>query len=163
MPPPAAYFIPATVNQLRTVEDLPYLRGIRPPDGMYTSAKMGKSRARGDYGSDIHGGGGAGAGCGPAMSVHAQPYPAYASYPHSPGSPTAGSPTAYRDVQGCWPAPSPPRDGQYAAHPSRVLPALPSPLAPLSIGLAPSPSVQSPYSPRHPLDDEALRSLNRSL
>ncbi|KAH8118932.1 Gti1/Pac2 family-domain-containing protein, partial [Phellopilus nigrolimitatus] len=51
-----AYFVPATVNQLRTVDDIPsLLANAHPPEGMYTSAKMGKGRARGEYyPTDIH-------------------------------------------------------------------------------------------------------------
>ena len=36
----AVYFIPATVDRLRTVDDIPGLTQIRVPLGMYTSAKM---------------------------------------------------------------------------------------------------------------------------
>lgn len=148
--------MPATVNQLRTVDEIPALAHIRPPDGMYTSAKLGKGRARGDYYStDIHSAGG------PSMSPQAyQPPPNYMPFPGQP--PPVGphsSPQAMRAP--AWPGQpsSPPqmgRDTQMLPNPSRLLP-------PPALGLTPAPPVQSPYSPRHPLDDEALRSLGRRL
>lgn len=152
--PSAAYFVPATVNQLRTVDEIPALAHIRPPDGMYTSAKLGKGRARGEYYSnDIHSAGG------PSMSPQQYPPPpTYTPYPGQPPPPGGShSPQAMRVP--AWPGQSPPhmgRDPQTLPNPARLLP-------PPALGLTPAPPVQSPYSPRHPLDDEALRSLGRRL
>ena len=161
----AAYFIPGTVNQLRTIDDIPALANIRPPEGMYTSAKMGKGRARGEYyPSDIHSGGSTMLGTTPGQQY--PPPPIYAPYP-GPQLPTLSgsresiSPQSLR--ASAWSSNSPTTpvspgadDRQALPHPARLLP-------PPSLGLHPAPPVQGPYSPRHPLDNEALRSLGRSI
>ncbi|OCB87364.1 hypothetical protein A7U60_g5504 [Sanghuangporus baumii] len=77
-----AYFIPATVGQLRSIDDIPALANIRPPEGKYTNAKMGKGRARGEYyPSDIHGGISAAA----SSSMSGQQYPPSPIYVPHPG------------------------------------------------------------------------------
>ena len=162
----AAYFVPATVTQLHTIDDVPRLCTLRPPDGMYTSAKMGKGRARGQdyFQTDIHGSaaspGGAVDGTVAGVSGHhpypSSAYPPYSGYPpqpHQGGSASPVSPLSLRPP--AWSAGSPPRsETQVLPNPARYLPPLP---------LQPAPPVQSPYSPRHPLDDEALRSLGRKV
>lgn len=45
----AAYFTPATVDQLRTIMNIHFLANLSVPEGMYSSAKMGKSRAREEW------------------------------------------------------------------------------------------------------------------
>ncbi len=157
----AAYYVPSSLAQLRTVDDLPQLAGVLPPEGMYTSAKVGKSRALpGSSNSDIHIGS-----VGMPSQLHPHP-PTYAPFPNGPpgahhnlGGPS--SPLAHR--RPTWPVPGvlshapPSRDGGSLGSSARTLPGLPA------LGLAAAPPVPSPYSPRHPLDDEALRSLNRSI
>ncbi|KAI5119804.1 hypothetical protein M0805_006937 [Coniferiporia weirii] len=162
-----AYFVPGTVTQLRTIDDIPALASIRPPEGMYTSAKMGKGRARGGeyYPTDIHNNAAGVLG----MSITGQQYPpppTYAPYPGphlSPPGVSAGSPPETSraiawPIHGSPPMPLPPgRDGQMLPNASRLH------LPPPPPGLRPAPPAQSPYSPRHPLDDEALRSLGRNI
>ena len=160
----AAYFVPASVGQLRTIDDIPALANIRPPEGMYTSAKMGKGRARGEYyPSDIHSGSIAAASSSTSVQQYPPP-PVYAPYPGpqlpSPISRESASPQAFRTP--AWPGSSPSSppsassDRQMLPNAARILP-------PPALGLHPSPPVQSPYSPRHPLDNEALRSLGRNF
>jgi len=156
-----AYYVPSSLAQLRTVDDLPQLGGVLPPEGMYTSAKVGKSRALpGSSNSDIHIGS-----VGMPSQLHPHP-PTYAPFPNGPpgahhnlGGPS--SPLAHRrptwPVPGVLPHAPPSRDGGSLGSSARTLPGLPA------LGLAAAPPVPSPYSPRHPLDDEALRSLNRSI
>lgn len=162
----AAYFIPASVNQLRTIDDIPALVTIRPPEGMYTSAKMGKGRARGEYyPTDIHSG--APAVTGAAMpGQQYPPPPIYAPYPSphlpSPGSSrSSASPEALRASE--WSRGSPPSPLSPGRERQTVIPNPARTLPPPTLGLHPATPVQSPYSPRHPLDNEALRSLGRSI
>ncbi|KAL5528719.1 hypothetical protein ACEPAF_7856 [Sanghuangporus sanghuang] len=159
-----AYFIPATVGQLRTIDDIPALANIRPPEGMYTSAKMGKGRARGEYyPSDIHSGISATA----SSSTSGQQYPpppVYAPYPGpqlpSPVSRENASPQSLRAPN--WPGSSPSLPPSSSSE-RQMLPNAARILPPPSLGLHPAPPVQGPYSPRHPLDNEALRSLGRNF
>ncbi|KLO11747.1 hypothetical protein SCHPADRAFT_905772 [Schizopora paradoxa] len=167
-----AYYVPSSLTQLRTVDDLPQLAAVRPPEGMYTSAKVGKSRALpGSGNSDIHMGA-----VGMPNQMHQHP-PTYAPFPNGPPGPlhhhghhphphplsspgsSPTSPLAHR--QPTWPLPNASHRESNVSSSSRdaarTLPGLPS------LGLTAAPPVQSPYSPRHPLDDEALRSLNRSI
>ncbi|THH06546.1 hypothetical protein EW145_g4011 [Phellinidium pouzarii] len=156
-----AYFVPGTVTQLRTIDELPTIANIRPPEGMYTSAKMGKGRARGGdyYPADIH----SGPVALPEMSMSGQQYrppPTFAPYP-GPSLPPPGGLDMQAPCTPPWPAQSSPlsprgREGQILPNPARLLP-------PPVLGIHPAPPVQSPYSPRHPLDDEALRSLGRGI
>ena len=151
----AAYFVPGTVNQLHTIDDIPRLRSIRPPEGMYTSAKLGKGRARGGeyYPTDIHSGSPLGAPPLSPVSGQYQPPPTYAPYPPhmnppSPSEARTGSPTHTLN----------PPSWSRAGSPRPVLPH-PAQLLPPQLTLRPAPQAPSQYSPRHPLDDEALRSL----
>lgn len=152
----AAYFVPGTVNQLHTIDDIPRLRTVHPPEGMYTSAKLGKGRARGGeyYPTDIHSSSPTSA---PSSSPPSAPYHpslVYAPYPQlpSPSDPRLESPTHMLN---------PPSLSRIAS-PRPILPH-PAQLLPSQLSLRPAPRVQSPYSPRHPLDNEALRSLGRNL
>lgn len=170
----AAYFVPSTVNHLRTVDDMPQLANLQVPDGMYTSAKIGKGRAREPVTADIHGGT-----IGTPHIVVSRPYinvpqqyTAYVAYSNetmqtpSPAS-SNGSPV----VQTPGPMLQPlsqlsPRTGQWRddtnrqSLSSRTLPYIvpPSGMSPIS------PITGSGvYSPRHPLDNEALRQFNKPV
>lgn len=175
-----AYFVPATVTQLRTIDDVPVLAPVHPPEGMYSSAKMGKGRARGEYHpTDIHNGAGTIVPAAHVSVQHAsvQQYsssvhhpPVYAPYNNAYSQPAPIEPREEYNSR------SPPSSGWSALpphhsstsistsgrdvrlpHPSRILPSL-------NVGLRPpAPQGPSPYSPRHPLDDEALRALGRSI
>ncbi|KAL5523487.1 hypothetical protein ACEPAG_7660 [Sanghuangporus baumii] len=159
-----AYFVPAIVGQLHTIDDIPILANIRPPEGMYTSGKMGKGRARGEYySSDIHSD--ISAAAGPSTSEQQYPpLPVYIPYP----DPQLLSPLPRKNAlpQGLhvpnWhgsssssPA-STSFNGQMQPNAARLLP----PPSPRLRSAAP---VQSSYAPRHPVDSEALRSLGRNL
>lgn len=172
--PTAAYFVPATVSQLRTVDDIPILASIHPPEGMYSSAKMGKGRARGEYyPTDIHNG--AGQNMVPVPHVSGQQYPpspfhhhlVYAPYTNAYPPPTSVDVQEEHDsrvlpssMRSALPPPHSPTSASgrdmHLPHPSRILPSL-------NVGLHPAPQGPSPYSPRHPLDDQALRALGRSI
>lgn len=166
----AAYFVPSTVTNLRTVEDMPDLANLSVPDGMYTSAKIGKGRARETATADIHGTGGAS----PTLVVAPRPYittvpqqyPAFVAVTNeTPLSASSnGSPVVQitgdnsrsvlqwnpNDIQ------EERLDARIHVAMSRTLPSIVSPgsFSPTSPGA---------YSPRHPLDNEALRLLNRSV
>ena len=45
---PAAYFTQATVDRLRTVEDIPHLASLDVPHGKYISTRLGKPRTQAD-------------------------------------------------------------------------------------------------------------------
>ncbi|KAL5507586.1 hypothetical protein ACEPAH_7042 [Sanghuangporus vaninii] len=159
-----AYFIPATVGQLRTIGDIPALANIRPPEGMYANARMDKGRARGEYyPSDIHSGISAAA----SSIMSGQQYPPppiYAPYPSpwlsSPlpreNSSPRGLHAPSRHESSSSSPPSTGLDRQMQTNTARLLP-------PPSPRLCPASPVQSSYAPRHPIDSEALRSLGRSF
>ena len=151
--------MPATVGQLHTIDDFPSLANIHPPEGMYTSAKLGKGRARGGeyYPTDIHSGSIMAASATPQMSGHHSHPPTFAPYPTPRLSPTP----EHREGS----SPHRLNPPNWAGSSSAPRPVLPNParLLPPALGLRPAPQAQSPYSPRHPLDNEALRSLGRNI
>ncbi|KAL5485488.1 hypothetical protein ACEPAI_8130 [Sanghuangporus weigelae] len=156
-----AYFIPATVGQLRTIDDIPALANIRPPEGIYTSAKTGKGRARGEcYSSDIHSDISAAADSSKSEQQYPPP-PIYVPYPGpqllSPLPRESASPEGLHAPNRHGSSSSSPlsagSDGQMQPNAARLL-HLPSPR------LYPAALV---YAPRHPIDSEALRSLGRNF
>jgi hypothetical protein len=167
----AAYFVPSTVNHLRTVDDLPQLADLQVPEGMYTSAKVGKGRAREAATADIHGG------TSPPHIVVSRPYitvpqqyPTYVAYSNettqtpspvsSNGSPLVQTPgSALRPTSQLSPRSEQRREDPHG-YPlsSRTLPYIVPPN-----GLSPVSPTAGMYSPRHPLDTEALRLFNKPV
>ncbi len=128
----AAYFIPATVDQLRTVDDDAQLARLHIPDGMYISAKMGKGRAP-NYSSVPDGAG--------SYIVSPEGIPAAYQYPYYQPQPYA-QPGAARGLA------APHAFVEQPVDPANRLP-------PPNLPGTSRPS----YTPRHPLDDAALRAL----
>lgn len=154
----AAYFIPATVDRLRTVDDIPGLSQIRIPAGMYTSAKMGKGRAHdAAAGRSDSGDGG-----------HSIPSPSYPQSPiYTPYAP-ASLPTM-EVLPNSFPSPPPqlpfPQSGlaqPYYDSTRGIAGAALQMNSPTNSGGPSSfifPPNKTKYSPRHPLDDAALKAL----
>ena len=50
----AAYFSDSTIDSLGTIDDLPDLRGIQPPPGIFECAKSSKSKSRKRRSGEVH-------------------------------------------------------------------------------------------------------------
>ncbi|TDL26031.1 hypothetical protein BD410DRAFT_800654 [Rickenella mellea] len=133
------------IHQLRTVDDIPEVSRLEIPPGMYVSAKVGKGRARDSWIS------GADGDVGPNLTGPPNSHPVYAPFP-AQASPHERE--AQLAQQSGWRVGTSGNVGHSPSQSKRVGGNAPQAGLPM-----PPQTGKAAYSPRHPLDDAALRSL----